>query len=124
MNHEQTAETIYSKPESICPSRISYYASSQLTQVSATISSTIECPRGLIGFEMGARTGVQGESKPLIYCDTWQAQMEMGFPLKRSLLSSPAPLPRLPSNLSPGRGPSSTLSTPESYLSSTIKIKF
>ncbi|KAI8038409.1 hypothetical protein M5D96_008307 [Drosophila gunungcola] len=32
MNLEQTAETIYSKPESICPSRISYYASSQLTQ--------------------------------------------------------------------------------------------
>ncbi|XP_070141550.1 uncharacterized protein [Drosophila kikkawai] len=32
MNHEQAAETIYSKPESICPSRISYYASSQLTQ--------------------------------------------------------------------------------------------
>ncbi|CAD7078245.1 unnamed protein product [Hermetia illucens] len=30
---DQIAETIYSKPESICPSRISYYASSQLTQV-------------------------------------------------------------------------------------------
>ncbi|XP_033246511.1 inactive tyrosine-protein kinase RYK-like [Drosophila miranda] len=27
----QAGETIYSKPESICPSRISYYASSQLT---------------------------------------------------------------------------------------------
>lgn len=31
---DQIAETIYSKPESVCPSRISYYASSQLTQVS------------------------------------------------------------------------------------------
>lgn len=30
---DQIAETIYSKPESVCPSRISYYASSQLTQV-------------------------------------------------------------------------------------------
>ncbi|XP_030080965.1 uncharacterized protein LOC115483382 [Drosophila hydei] len=28
----QAGETIYSKPESVCPSRISYYASSQLTQ--------------------------------------------------------------------------------------------
>ncbi|CAD7015172.1 unnamed protein product [Ceratitis capitata] len=28
----QIGDTIYSKPESICPSRISYYASSQLTQ--------------------------------------------------------------------------------------------
>jgi len=37
MNLEQATETIYSKPESICPSRISYYASSQLTQVSAEI---------------------------------------------------------------------------------------
>lgn len=31
---DQAGETIYSKPESVCPSRISYYASSQLTQVS------------------------------------------------------------------------------------------
>lgn len=31
---DQVGETIYSKPESVCPSRISYYASSQLTQVS------------------------------------------------------------------------------------------
>lgn len=31
---DQIAETIYAKPESVCPSRISYYASSQLTQVS------------------------------------------------------------------------------------------
>ncbi|EDW01708.1 tyrosine-protein kinase RYK [Drosophila grimshawi] len=30
---DQTGETIYSKPESVCPSRISYYTSSQLTQV-------------------------------------------------------------------------------------------
>ncbi|XP_030080966.1 tyrosine-protein kinase RYK [Drosophila hydei] len=29
---DQAGETIYSKPESVCPSRISYYASSQLTQ--------------------------------------------------------------------------------------------
>ncbi|XP_017835309.2 tyrosine-protein kinase RYK-like [Drosophila busckii] len=29
---DQSGETIYSKPESVCPSRISYYASSQLTQ--------------------------------------------------------------------------------------------
>lgn len=32
---DPAGETIYSKPESVCPSRISYYASSQLTQVSA-----------------------------------------------------------------------------------------
>ncbi|XP_064541420.1 tyrosine-protein kinase Dnt-like [Drosophila montana] len=32
---DQNGETIYSKPESVCPSRISYYASSQLTQVSS-----------------------------------------------------------------------------------------
>ncbi|XP_033251374.1 tyrosine-protein kinase RYK-like [Drosophila miranda] len=31
----QAGETIYSKPESICPSRISYYASSQLTLTQA-----------------------------------------------------------------------------------------
>ncbi|KRG04135.1 uncharacterized protein Dmoj_GI19983 [Drosophila mojavensis] len=30
---DQAGETIYSKPESVCPSRISYYASSQLTQL-------------------------------------------------------------------------------------------
>ncbi|KAH8297329.1 hypothetical protein KR044_010419, partial [Drosophila immigrans] len=29
---DHAGETIYSKPESVCPSRISYYASSQLTQ--------------------------------------------------------------------------------------------
>lgn len=29
----QTCESVYAKPESVCPSRISYYASSQLTQV-------------------------------------------------------------------------------------------
>uniref|UniRef100_A0A1B0DG39 Uncharacterized protein n=1 Tax=Phlebotomus papatasi TaxID=29031 RepID=A0A1B0DG39_PHLPP len=29
---QDIAETIYSKPESLCPSRVSYYASSQLTQ--------------------------------------------------------------------------------------------
>ena len=28
-------ESVYAKPESVCPSRVSYYASSQLTQVSA-----------------------------------------------------------------------------------------
>ncbi|XP_017476252.1 PREDICTED: tyrosine-protein kinase RYK isoform X2 [Rhagoletis zephyria] len=33
MGRDHIADTIYSKPESICPSRISYYASSQLTQV-------------------------------------------------------------------------------------------
>lgn len=30
---QQTCESVYAKPESVCPSRISYYASSQLTQV-------------------------------------------------------------------------------------------
>ncbi|XP_055686405.1 tyrosine-protein kinase Drl isoform X1 [Lutzomyia longipalpis] len=30
---QDVAETIYSKPESLCPSRVSYYASSQLTQI-------------------------------------------------------------------------------------------
>ncbi|XP_037942038.1 tyrosine-protein kinase RYK-like [Teleopsis dalmanni] len=34
---DQITETIYSKPESICPSRISYYASSQLTQFSLSL---------------------------------------------------------------------------------------
>ncbi|EDS34140.1 tyrosine-protein kinase [Culex quinquefasciatus] len=28
-----TTESVYAKPESVCPSRVSYYASSQLTQV-------------------------------------------------------------------------------------------
>ncbi|XP_068146176.1 LOW QUALITY PROTEIN: tyrosine-protein kinase Dnt [Drosophila tropicalis] len=40
----QISETIYSKPESICPSRISYYASSQLTQ--ACSMSTPKSSRG------------------------------------------------------------------------------
>ncbi|KAH8272523.1 hypothetical protein KR026_000175, partial [Drosophila bipectinata] len=44
MNHDQAVETIYSKPESICPSRISYYASSQLTQ--ACSLSTPKSSRG------------------------------------------------------------------------------
>lgn len=29
----QIAESVYARPESVCPSRVSYYASSQLTQV-------------------------------------------------------------------------------------------
>lgn len=29
-----TTESVYAKPDSVCPSRVSYYASSQLTQVS------------------------------------------------------------------------------------------
>ncbi|KAH8401269.1 hypothetical protein KR009_004204, partial [Drosophila setifemur] len=81
MNHEHTGETIYSKPESICPSRISYYASSQLTQVSAptsgplpTIRTTISSPWGLIEIEMGTGLGLglgsSAKSKPLKYCDT------------------------------------------------------
>lgn len=36
-NIMMAGETIYSKPESICPSHISYYASSQLTQVGGSI---------------------------------------------------------------------------------------
>lgn len=49
---DQAGETIYSKPESVCPSRISYYASSQLTQVSlafAHLSLISMAPQG--GFE-------------------------------------------------------------------------
>ncbi|KPU76192.1 uncharacterized protein Dana_GF12935 [Drosophila ananassae] len=80
MNHDQAAETIYSKPESICPSRISYYASSQLTQV--TIPSNTHYPQSQGGVPdgrgfRGMRLGSTFESKPLIYWDTWQAQMEM-----------------------------------------------
>ncbi|XP_055374226.1 tyrosine-protein kinase Drl-like [Condylostylus longicornis] len=36
---DQIAETIYSKPESVCPSMISYYASSQVTQLLSTPKS-------------------------------------------------------------------------------------
>lgn len=46
---DQAGETIYSKPESVCPSRISYYASSQLTQVSlafAHLSLISMAPQG------------------------------------------------------------------------------
>lgn len=38
---DQIAETIYSKPESVCPSRISYYASSQLTQVCLLVCMSV-----------------------------------------------------------------------------------
>ncbi|EDW01707.1 GH20311 [Drosophila grimshawi] len=34
---DQTGETIYSKPESVCPSRISYYTSSQETQLPGVV---------------------------------------------------------------------------------------
>lgn len=36
---QQTTESVYAKPESICPSRVSYYASSQLTQVTTTTNN-------------------------------------------------------------------------------------
>lgn len=36
---QQTTESVYAKPESICPSRVSYYASSQLTQVKTTTNN-------------------------------------------------------------------------------------
>ncbi|XP_034477179.1 tyrosine-protein kinase Dnt [Drosophila innubila] len=54
---DQTAETIYSKPESVCPSRISYYASSQLTQ--ACSMSTPKSSRGNVSGSLfgGIATG-------------------------------------------------------------------
>ncbi|XP_017150483.2 tyrosine-protein kinase RYK [Drosophila miranda] len=45
----QAGETIYSKPESICPSRISYYASSQLTLTQPCSMSTPKSSRGIGG---------------------------------------------------------------------------
>lgn len=134
MSHDQAAETIYSKPESICPSRISYYASSQLTQV--TIPSNTHYPqsqgvvpdgRGLRGMRLGSTF----ESKPLIYWDTWQAQMEMememglvmGVPLKRTLLSELPGLPLICPPLLPRRRTSPPAASRLSP-SSTIKIKF
>ncbi|KNC30539.1 hypothetical protein FF38_02290 [Lucilia cuprina] len=60
---DQIAETIYSKPESVCPSRISYYASSQLTQVYSM--STPKSSRGNGSIFGGASTagGSSGDPK-------------------------------------------------------------
>ncbi|KAM8713893.1 hypothetical protein ACLKA7_014107 [Drosophila subpalustris] len=54
---DQAGETIYSKPESVCPSRISYYASSQLTQ--ACSMSTPKSSRGNVSGSLfgGIATG-------------------------------------------------------------------
>lgn len=52
---DQAGETIYSKPESVCPSRISYYASSQLTQVSLAFAHLSLISMAPQGWRVGPR---------------------------------------------------------------------
>lgn len=60
---QQTTESVYAKPESICPSRVSYYASSQLTQVTTTnnkkpvfeISEKTLCYNSFLNFNRGGK---------------------------------------------------------------------